>query len=112
MPLWTKALSYCVLVGIGFLIGLFYSERSMKPGGESPISGDAYITAAACPTYTLRRVREVLQNDDITVPPKARKQLRAERQALLNEICSGPGRQTDIQTSPEKPNSQPRKGLP
>lgn len=110
MPLWTKILSYCVLLGVGFLFGLFYSEHSMKPGADSPVSEDGYVTASACPTYTLRRVREVLQNDFVSVPKKARTKLRAERKALVRQICATPSRQEELRAYPEKSNSQRRKG--
>lgn len=87
MPQWTRLLSYCALVGTGFLLGMFYSEQSTRGAPESPLPEDAYVAQGACPAYTLRRVREVLQNDDVAVPPRARQKLRAERRALVAEIC-------------------------
>jgi hypothetical protein len=80
-------LSYVALVGAGFLLGMFYSERSIQKMSTSPLPRDAYVAKSACPAYTLRRVREVLQNDDVAVPKDARQQLRAERRALVAEIC-------------------------
>lgn len=87
MPQWTRLLSYLALVGTGFLLGMFYSERSMQTTPASPIPDDAYVATGACPAYTLRRVREVLQNDDVAVPQDARKKLRSERRALVAEFC-------------------------
>ena len=59
----------------------------MRDIPASPLPNDAYVAASACPTYTLRRVREILQNDDVLVPEDARRKLRAERRALVAEIC-------------------------
>lgn len=87
MPQSIRILSYGALVGAGFLLGMFYSEHSIENMPASPLPGDAYVASGACPAYTLRRVREVLQNDDIAVPKDARRKLRAERRALVAEIC-------------------------
>lgn len=87
MPQWTRLLSYLALIGTGFLLGMFYSGRSTSITPASPLPGDTYVAKGTCPAYTLRRVKEVLQNDNVAVPQSARKKLRAERRALVAEFC-------------------------
>jgi hypothetical protein len=89
--LWTRLFASVTLLAIGALIGSFYTDRQYRHASEAPLVAESYVRHSACPTQTLSRVNEVLAEDGIAVPPKARETLRTKRETLIAEICP-PGR--------------------
>jgi hypothetical protein len=92
MPhLWTRIVTCAVLLAIGATIGMFYTERKYRRAATPPLIAESYVKQSACPTETLQRMNALLSRDGTAVPSTVRRELKADRRALIADICP-PGR--------------------
>jgi len=87
LPTWSRFISCAILIGVGFLFGTLYSQRTHDKPIAEQIGQDVFVRSNECPATRMARIYRFLEDEDLNLTAAARQELHAEHQDLMTRIC-------------------------